>query len=144
MRVGAAGILGGAAAGINGGLLSVIGSLGRGVDAMRNPNLPGEFNNRILDLKFNNNLTPQQKSIEAAKIAQQFGSYFGINKGDRAAGAVGADNQRFLTRGPGPIKTPELTALEKMAKALEDLGNEKLPELLAALKAFGPIGVIDN
>ncbi len=108
-----------------------------------NPNFPSEINQQIDELR-HSNLSPQQKSLAATRIIQGFESYFGTNKGNINAGSIGAENQRFLTRAPGPVKTPELTELEKITRAMEQLGEARLPDLIAVLKNFGPIGVADK
>ncbi len=72
-----------------------------------------------------------------------------LSRGEgREAGNIAAENQRFLTRGPGS-KTPELTALEKIQAALEAQvkadDSKKLNDILTLLRKLGAsIGTVDS
>src|SRR6185369_1999982 len=77
--------------------------------------------------------TKQEKSLAAARILQQFGSAMGLHK-DKSIGNIAGENQRFLQQGRGPEKSPELTTLEKIQKAIEEMAERNLPDLVEAVK----------
>jgi hypothetical protein len=129
---------------LSSGLQKFGGSIGSFFDAAWSPfaALPGAFTAAVggRSQRVERERLTEELRVERLRLTE---GQKALNKRIEETQSVGAENSRFLTRGFGPLQSPELAEAQKTNASLEAI-KDKIKDLETQLKNFDVFGVANK